>query len=50
MDPATRKAMAEDIGQVAKAEQPPSMFERAFKNLTLKFNEIEASGVIAYDT
>jgi len=26
------------------------MVERAFKNLTLKLNELEASGVIAYDT
>lgn len=50
MDPAMRKAMAEDLGQLAKAEQPPTMVERAFKNLTLKLNELETSGVIAYDT
>ncbi|MEK7245773.1 MAG: hypothetical protein AAB223_07125 [Pseudomonadota bacterium] len=50
MDPATRKAMVEDIGQLAKAEQPPAMVERAFKHLTIKLNELEASGVIAYDS
>ena len=50
MDPASRKAMTEDLAQLAKAEQPPAMVERAFKNLTLKLNELEASGVIAYDT
>ena len=49
MEPSMRKAMAEDLGQLAKAEQPPAMVERAFKNLTLKLNELEASGVITYD-
>ncbi|MSO84518.1 MAG: hypothetical protein EXR02_00770 [Rhodospirillales bacterium] len=50
LDPAARKAITEDLAQLAKAEQPPAMVERAFKHLTIKFNELDASGVIAYES
>jgi hypothetical protein len=50
MDPAMRKAVADELAQLAKVEQPAAMVERAYKNLTLKFNELETSGVISYDT
>ena len=50
MAPAMRKAMAEDLAQLAKAKQPPTMVERAFKNLTLKLDDLEISGAIADDT
>ena len=50
MDPATRKATADELGQLTKTEQPPALVERAYKTLTLKLNELEASGVITYDT
>jgi hypothetical protein len=50
LDPTVRKAVADELGQLAKAEQPPAMVERAYKELTLKLNELEASGMIAYDT
>ncbi|MBM3566225.1 MAG: hypothetical protein FJX42_08955, partial [Alphaproteobacteria bacterium] len=46
MDPAMRKAIADELGQLAKT---PAAIERAYKNLTLKLNELEASGVITYD-
>jgi hypothetical protein len=49
MDPAMRKAIADELGQLAKTETPPTAIERAYKNLTLKLNELEASGVITYD-
>jgi hypothetical protein len=50
LDPTVRKAVADELGQLAKAEQPAAMVERAYKNLTLKLNELETSGMITYDT
>jgi hypothetical protein len=49
MDPAMRKAVADELGQLAKVEQSQAMIEKTQKNLSLKLNELEAKGVIAYD-
>ncbi len=50
MEPTMRKAINDELGQLAKTEQPVAMVERAYKELTIKLNELEAAGMIAYDT
>lgn len=49
MEPAMRKATIDELGKMAKVEQPPATVERAFKHLTLLLNDLEAKGVVTYD-
>ncbi len=50
MESTMRKAINDELGQLAKTEQPATMVERAYKELTIKLNELESTGVITYDT
>ena len=50
LEPTLRKAINDEFGQLSKTEQPAAMVERAYKELSIKFNELEASGMITYDS
>ncbi len=49
MEPAMRKATMDELGKMAKVEQTPATVERAFKNLSLLMNDLEAKGVVSYN-
>lgn len=49
LEPTMRKAINDELGQLAKTEQPAAMVERSYKELSIKFNELEASGMITYE-
>lgn len=50
MEPTMRKAVADELGRLAKVEQQPATIERAFKHLSLTLSDLEAKGVVTYDT